>query len=97
METNEPNVYAIGDIAAIRLASGKMLPKAGVFAHAQARVVASSIAAKINGRKATSTFDGLGNCFIEVGSGQAGFAAGNFYAEPEAEVRLKPIRHCGDG
>ena len=33
LETNFPNVYAIGDITLIPLELGKPLPKAGVFAH----------------------------------------------------------------
>ena len=46
---NFPNVYAIGDITFIPLELGKPLPKAGVFAHYQAEVVANNIAEKIKG------------------------------------------------
>jgi sulfide:quinone oxidoreductase len=58
LETKQPDVYAIGDITAIPL-PGRwkpdvplMLPKAGVFAHAQAQVVARRIAQEIAGRHA---------------------------------------------
>lgn len=46
METNFPNVYAIGDCTFIPLEMGKPLPKAGVFAHYQAEVVANHIKKK---------------------------------------------------
>ena len=49
LETNFSNVYAIGDITFIPLELGKPLPKAGVFAHYQAEVVANNIAEKIKG------------------------------------------------
>jgi sulfide:quinone oxidoreductase len=46
LETRFPRVYAIGDVTGILLASiGRPLPKAGVFAHKQAEVVAHNIAA----------------------------------------------------
>ena len=40
LETKFPGVYAIGDVTGIPLAIGKPLPKAGVFAHGEAEVVA---------------------------------------------------------
>ena len=46
LETDIENIYAIGDVTAIPLPVGKLLPKAGVFAHFQADVVASNIASK---------------------------------------------------
>ena len=33
-------------------------------------------------------YDGLGFCWIETGNGSAGFASGQFYAEPEPLVPL---------
>jgi hypothetical protein len=44
-------VYAIGDVTAVRLLNGTLLPKAGVFAESEARVVAQAIAADISGQK----------------------------------------------
>lgn len=79
-------IYAIGDVTGIPLAMGKPLPKAGVFAHAQAEVVAENIASIWAGRDARRTFDGVGQCFVETGDGRAGFGAGNFYAEPTPQV-----------
>lgn len=87
--TKYENVYAIGDITGIKLPNGKMLPKAGVFAHFEAEIVAKNIAAEIRGIKPADVFDGRGYCFLEMGFGKAGFASGNFYAEPDPAVKLK--------
>lgn len=88
-ETGVPGVYAIGDVTGIRLAMGKPLPKAGVFARAQAEVVADNIANAWAGNSARRRFDGNGACFLEVGGGRAGFGGGDFYAEPAPQVRLR--------
>ncbi|MFA5910776.1 MAG: FAD/NAD(P)-binding oxidoreductase [Vicinamibacterales bacterium] len=90
MQTRWPNVYAIGDVVSIPLTLGKPLPKAGVFAHSQARVVAGNIAQAIAGQVESARFDGHGDCFIEIGGGKAGMGGGNFYAEPKPEVTLRP-------
>ncbi len=89
LETNFSNVYAIGDITFIPLELGKPLPKAGVFAHYQAEVVANNIAEKINGGSKMKTFDGSGQCFLEMGDGKAGYAGGNFYGSPLPLVKMK--------
>lgn len=90
LATPHDHVFAIGDIVSIPLTMGKPLPKAGVFAHAQAVVVAKNIARDITGRGEPASFDGHGECFVEAGDGRAGFGKGNFYAEPTPEVRLYP-------
>lgn len=88
LETKWPGVYALGDVVSFPLAMGKPLPKAGVFARAQAQVVARNIAAKRHGRSATARFEGYGMCFVETGGGKAGIGRGNFYAEPVPTVAL---------
>jgi sulfide:quinone oxidoreductase len=95
--TQHENVYALGDVTVIPI-PGRwkaevplMLPKAGVFAHAQAEVVAHRIATEIAGAGARETFCGDGYCMLEAGGGLAGFAFGNFFAEPSPEVRLRKI------
>lgn len=82
-------VWAVGDVAGIPLPNGKALPKAGVFAEGEAKVVAENIAATIRGGAPTAEFGGEGACFVEMGDGRAGFATGNFYAAPDPVVRLK--------
>ncbi len=89
LATNFPGVYAIGDVTSIALAIGKPLPKAGVFAHGEAEVVAHNIAAQINGGQVDGCFQGHGACFVETGSGRAGYGSGNFYAEPAPQVHLR--------
>jgi sulfide:quinone oxidoreductase len=89
METGFAGVYAIGDVVAIPLSLGKPLPKAGVFAHGEAEVVAKNIARTITGRGTLQRFDGRGECFIEIGDGKAGWGGGDFYAEPTPQVTLR--------
>jgi sulfide:quinone oxidoreductase len=97
LATRHENVYALGDVTAISI-PGRwkpdvplMLPKAGVFAHVQARVVARRIAGEITGVAARDTFCGDGYCMLEAGQGLAGFAFGNFFAEPSPQVQLRKM------
>ena len=87
LETGQPGVYAIGDVTALPLANGQMLPKAGAFAQAQGEVVAARIAAILDGGQPTATFAGDGACFLETGGGMAAMVTGGFLADPPA-VRL---------
>jgi len=86
LQTHFENVYAIGDVTAIILSNGLPLPKAGTFAHAEGEAVAARIAAEIGGRTPQAEFDGAGYCWIEAGGDSAGFASGQFYAEPNPAV-----------
>jgi len=90
LETGYERVFALGDVVSIPLKLGKPLPKAGVFAHAEAGVVAGNIVHAITGKGRPATFDGLGECFIETGDGKAGFGRGDFYAEPVPAMKLHP-------
>jgi sulfide:quinone oxidoreductase len=97
LRTSADGIYAIGDITAIPIPGlwkpdvPLMLPKAGVFAHAQAEVVAQRIAAEITGRNCDATFCGNGHCMLEAGEDLAGFAFGNFFAEPAPDVQMRQI------
>ena len=99
LATKFPGVFAIGDVAGIMLTSiGKPLPKAGVFAHNEAEVVAHNIARAITGKGAERRFTGDGECFLESGDGRAAFGSGNFYADPAPQIRLRQpsmILHLG--
>jgi sulfide:quinone oxidoreductase len=97
LETSRRRVHAIGDVTTIPI-PGRwkqdlplMLPKAGVFAHAQALVAAARMAAEVNGTEASAEFCGDGYCMLEAGEDLAGFAFGNFFAEPTPEIRLRRI------
>ena len=93
MAAGPPAVFAIGDATGIRIPSGKMLPKAGVFAHRQADVVADNLADEWSGRQPERRFDGVGACFIETGGGRGGYGWGDFYATPAPRMRLhRPSR-----
>jgi len=97
LETSHERVFAIGDVTAIPI-PGRwkpdvplMLPKAGVFAHVQADVVASRIAAEMEGRKSMESFCGDGYCMLEAGEDLAGFAYGDFFAQPTPQVKMRQI------
>jgi sulfide:quinone oxidoreductase len=89
------DVYAVGDVTVVPLPGrfkpdvGLSLPKAGVFAAAQGRVVAHQIAAQVLGQPAGQTFDGAGYCFLETGAGRAVRAEGNFFALPHPVMQKR--------
>jgi sulfide:quinone oxidoreductase len=89
-ETKHAGVHALGDVTSIPLKMGKPLPKAGVFAHRQAEVVARNVAREITGHGEPAKFDGWGECFIETGDGRGGIGRGDFYAEPVPLVSVEP-------
>jgi sulfide:quinone oxidoreductase len=97
LQTKYENVFAIGDIASIPLPGRwipdkpMMLPKAGIFSHLQADVVAKNIVRKIKGEKADEKFCADGYCMLEAGEDMAGFAYGDFFGEPHPQVHLKKI------
>ncbi|MHB9025401.1 MAG: NAD(P)/FAD-dependent oxidoreductase [Armatimonadota bacterium] len=97
LATGHEGVYAIGDATTITIPGqwkpgvSLPLPKAGVFAHGEALVVAQRIATEIDGGTPQALFDGEGFCALEAGGGKAGFAFGNFYAESSPEIHLKHL------
>jgi sulfide:quinone oxidoreductase len=93
LATRYAGVYAIGDVTAIRLANGMFLPKAGVFADAEARVVAERIAGELNDSATARSYDGRGFCYIEVGNGQAAYGVGTFYGTPGPRISLESPSH----
>ena len=58
------------------------VPKAGVFAEGAARVVAASIVAAVRGADPPSSYDGLGSCYIEFGSGRVARFDADFLSGP---------------
>lgn len=97
LATNDPLIFAIGDCASIALPgrwkpdTPLLLPKAGVFAHAQAVALAGRIAASVTGDPNPPEFCGDGFCMLEAGEHLAGFAYGDFYATPSPEVHLRQV------
>jgi sulfide:quinone oxidoreductase len=98
LQTPFEGVWALGDCTQIPLATGHPLPKAGVLAEAQGRVVAERVAARLAGREPEAVFDGQGSCFLELGDGTAMMVRGRFLADPAPEVELTEAspRHLED-
>jgi sulfide:quinone oxidoreductase len=82
LATRFPDVYAVGDVTALRIA------KAGVFAEAAARVVAEDIAARLSGDVLQRPYEGAGTCYIEFGGGMVGMVEANFFGGPTPTARL---------
>jgi len=82
LATGVDGVFAIGDVVEMKTGAGMPFPKAGVFAEAHGAVVARNLAAHISGRDADARFDGVGQCFLEVGDGAASMVRGNFLSSP---------------
>jgi sulfide:quinone oxidoreductase len=97
LATGFEHVFAIGDVTTVPV-PGRwkpdvplMLPKAGVFAHAEALVVARRIAAEIRGAAVGATFCGDGFCMLEAGEELAGVAFGDFFHEPAPDVNVRSV------
>lgn len=90
LETDHEGIFAIGDVTSIRQPnpSGLFLPKAGIFAEEEARVVARLVAARLKGEKPPGRFTAPGVCYLEIGGGQAVYGQGDFYQWPEPHVTL---------
>ena len=95
------HVYAIGDVTSLPLPGRWVpdvplaLPKAGVMAAAQGEVVAANIAASVRGEAPTSSYDGTGHCFIEIGGKRAMRGDGAFFATPHPEMNAGPADEAG--
>ena len=92
--TTFPNVFAIGDGAAIKLPNGNPHPKAGVFAEAQAVALASRITAEITGQTALP-YSGRGACFVDVGGGKAAPAEADLLHPDGPRFKLSPPSRAG--
>ena len=84
-----PNVYAVGDVAAIKLPGGSPHPKAGVFAESQALAVARRLAAEALGGE-HEKYPGQGTCYVEVGRNEAAPAEIRLLEEGGPTARIDP-------
>lgn len=84
--TAHARVYAVGDCTTVPTATAQ-LPKAGVFAAAQGCVAARNIASDLYAGDG-AVFDGHGMCFLELPGRRVAMVEGNFFAEPQPDVRL---------
>jgi sulfide:quinone oxidoreductase len=83
LETRFPGVYALGDVATVGV------PKAGVFAEGQARIVAASLIARLTGGESVAIYDGRGSCFVEFGGGRVGRIDVDFFSGPKPTGTLE--------
>ncbi|MGH9953522.1 MAG: NAD(P)/FAD-dependent oxidoreductase, partial [Nitrososphaeraceae archaeon] len=94
LKTEYENVFAIGDVNEIKVNGNIFIPKAGIFAEAQAKVVSQLIIDDIETNNlslsSSSRFDGKGFCFMETGNQQAGYVAADFYNEEGPAASLEP-------
>ncbi len=88
-------VYAIGDVNMVAL-PGRfqpdqplVLPKAGVFAEAEGKVVAGNISAEILGKEPRALFEGKGFCYIELGDKHAMRGDGYFFDLPHPRMERR--------
>ena len=77
LETRFPGVYALGDVATVGV------PKAGVFAEGQARIVAAALIARLGRGAPAAAYDGRGSCFVEFGGGRVGRVNVDFLSGPK--------------
>jgi sulfide:quinone oxidoreductase len=90
LRTKYENVYAIGDVTEIKVSPNVSIPKAGIFAEGQAKVVCYRIIDEIEKKSSNSKFDGKGFCFMEIGDNKAGYIDTDFYNKEGPVTRLDP-------
>lgn len=92
LKTNHEDVYGLGDVTEIKVNENISLPKAGVFAEAEAKIVSLQIINEITKvrEEQTPKFDGRGFCFMQTGRIKAGYIDADFYNEAGPQTRLEP-------
>lgn len=76
LQTKLPGVYAVGDLA------NTGVPKAGVFAEAAARALASNIISMLRNEPQTARNPGAGSCYIEFGDNRIARVDVDFLSGP---------------
>lgn len=77
LATSFPDVYAVGDN------TSAPVPRAGVFAEGQARVVAAGIIDRFRGASDDTRYEGVGTCYIEFGGDTVARVDVNFLGGPQ--------------
>ena len=90
LRTKYRDVFAIGDVTEIKLDNSITIPKAGIFAEGEAKVVSQQIINEITNNHRSAKFDGKGFCFMEIGNKKAGYIDADFYNESGPTIRLDP-------
>jgi sulfide:quinone oxidoreductase len=84
LKTRFPDVYAFGDVASVGV------PRAGIFAEGQAKIVAAQIVAEFQARDEAVKYQGIGACYMEYGQGMIGKVEVNFLGGPTTTAELYP-------
>ncbi|HEY6399004.1 MAG TPA: FAD-dependent oxidoreductase [Solirubrobacteraceae bacterium] len=84
LETSFPDVWAIGDVAAVGT------PRAGVFAEGHAAVAAERIAARIRGTTSSAQYGGRGICYLEFGHDQVALVDVTFFGDQRSGELIGP-------
>ncbi len=84
LETSFPDVWAIGDVAAVGT------PRAGVFAEGHAAVAAERIAARIRGTTTSAQYGGRGICYLEFGQHQVALVDVTFFGDQRSGELIGP-------
>lgn len=77
LETKLPHVYALGDLA------NTGAPKAGIFAEAAAKAVATNLIAWTRGQEGTARNPGSGSCYIAFGDNRLARVDVDFFSGPK--------------
>jgi sulfide:quinone oxidoreductase len=77
LETRFENVFAVGDV------TSAPVPRAGVFAEGEAKVVADVIVSRLRGGPMPAPYSGSATCYIEFGDDRVGKVDINFLAGPQ--------------
>lgn len=95
LATRIPSVFAVGDCAATKIPKGALLPRAGILAEEQGKVVAENIVHEIEGTDESAKFNGQGVCYMEVGERKAAPVRANFFAQPSPKWEIEPPNEEG--
>ncbi|MFN4182449.1 MAG: NAD(P)/FAD-dependent oxidoreductase [bacterium] len=96
LRTRWEKVYAVGDCCQFPLpgaySSGQtlFLPKAGIFALSQGKVVAQEIYRDVHPVRQSFSFDGKGHCYLDTGNGRAVFLQADFFSSPSPRLSYRP-------
>lgn len=88
-KTRFEGIYAVGDVASLKLPNGNPHPKAGIFAEAQAHVLSRNLSAEITGGGQTP-YQGDGICFVDTGRNQAAQVEAHLLIPEGPRVTLNP-------
>ena len=94
LQSRVSGVYAVGDVAGLKLPNGNPHPKAGAFAEAQAFTVARCILAEISGSQPVR-YGGTGICYVETGRGMAAPAEINLLSPEGVKFNFKQLSKEG--